>query len=38
MDLSSSEIRAMIGKRKSIQYLVREHVRRFITRKQLYGA
>ena len=38
MDLSSSEIRAMIGKRKSIQYLVREHVRRFITRKHLYGA
>lgn len=38
MDLSSSDIRAMIGKRKSIHYLVREHVRRYITRMHLYGA
>jgi nicotinate-nucleotide adenylyltransferase len=38
MDLSSSDIRSMIGKGKNIRYLVREHVRRFITRKHLYGA
>lgn len=38
MDLSSSDIRTMIGKRKSIRYLVREDVRRFIMRKHLYGA
>ncbi len=38
VDLSSSEIRAMIEKGKEIRYLVREHVRRFIMRKHLYSA
>jgi nicotinate-nucleotide adenylyltransferase len=38
MDLSSSDLRAMIEKGKDIRYLVREGVRRFITRKHLYDA
>jgi nicotinic acid mononucleotide adenylyltransferase len=38
MNLSSSDIRAMIGKKRDIKYLVREHVRRFIVRRHLYGA
>lgn len=38
MDLSSSDLRAMIENRKEIQDLVREDVRRFIARKHLYGA
>jgi nicotinate-nucleotide adenylyltransferase len=38
MDLSSSEIRERVAKGRDIRYFVREHVRRFIKRKHLYGA